>query len=108
MGRQFEELSEHWVTHNWGEFNQEGSGNLGVSKERWNASCGSKRKNWYFFLLLYFIPAQSQSLSVSSISAWLARPYFVSRMSSVNTIQNHHHHEVPNLGPNSYNLQVVF
>lgn len=68
MGRQFEELSEHRVTHNWGEFNQEGSGNLGVSKERRNASCGWKRKNWYFFLLLYFIPAQSVSKCLFHLS----------------------------------------
>lgn len=49
MGRQFEALSEHRVTHNWGEFNQEGSGNLGVSKERWNASWGWNLENMMLY-----------------------------------------------------------
>lgn len=71
--RQFGDLSEHYMgTHYWREFNQEGSGNLGVSKERWNASSAWKREE---MVLLsppaIFYPSPKSISSVSSTSAWL-------------------------------------
>lgn len=86
MERQSGHLSGHYVgNHNWKEFNQqEGSGNLDVSFP----SCSIP--SWPNAL-----KTSSQSLSVPFTSAWMVPPYFVSYISYVNAIQNHHHDTVP-------------